>query len=128
MSESLVYNGGLTCALEVSDLGRGIAWYQEVMGFKLLYQVDDLAWCELATDVKGVNLGLSQVEKPKPQGGATLTFGVEDIAAAKRALEGFKVEFDGDVQVHEGMVKLLTFYDPDGNKLMLYEDIGEAAS
>ena len=33
------------------------------------------------------------------------------------------VKFDGETQTVPGMVKLATFFDPDGNKLMLYEDL-----
>jgi hypothetical protein len=35
-----------------------------VLGFKLLYRMDDIAWCELASNTPGVNVGLSQVEEP----------------------------------------------------------------
>lgn len=35
------------------------------------------------------------------------------------------VPFDGDTLTIEGMVRLATFYDPDGNKLMLYQGLGE---
>jgi len=32
------------------------------------------------------------------------------------------VKFDGDTITIEGMVKIATFYDPDGNAMMLAED------
>jgi predicted enzyme related to lactoylglutathione lyase len=54
-----------------------------------------------------------------PQGGATLTFGVTDIAAARAHLERHGVRFDGDTREIEGMVRLATFYDLDGNSFML---------
>ena len=50
-------------------------------------------------------------------------FGVADIDAARQSLESAGVEFDGDTEVIEGMVKTATFYDPDGNALMLAEDL-----
>jgi len=120
MTPQLDYDGGLTCSMPVSDLKTSIDWYQDVLGFKLLYCADELGWCELASPVERVNVGLSTVEKPNP-GGSTPTFGVKDIQAAKKALEGKDVRLDGDVVTIEGMVKLLTFYDPSGNALMLYE-------
>ena len=40
-----------------------------------------------------------------------------DLDAARDALESKGVEFDGDTRTIEGMVKLATFFDPDGNKL-----------
>lgn len=123
MASPLGYDGGLTCALEVKDLESSIRWYQEVLGFHMLYKLDDLGWCELRTEVSRVNVGLSQVEKPKGQGGAVLTFGVKDIDRARKQLEDKKVRFDGETRTYPGMVKLATFFDPDGNTLMLYQDL-----
>jgi predicted enzyme related to lactoylglutathione lyase len=121
---ALGYTPGLTCALNVRDLNRGIAFYRDILGFKLLYQMDEMGWCELETEVPGVNVGLSQVEEAGGKGGATLTFGVSDIERARRQLEAKGVGFDGPTNVIEGMVKLATFYDPDGNALMLYQGLG----
>jgi len=123
MASPLGYDGGLTASMGVADLDRAIAWYRDVLGFTLLYKVDEMAWCELASETKGVNVGLSQVEKVAPEGGATLTWGVKDIASARKILEGKKVRFDGATMTVEGMVKLATFYDPDGNKMMLFQDL-----
>lgn len=117
------FDGGLTCAMGVSDLERSIAWYRDTLGFDLLYRMEDDAWCELKTGVERVNLGLSQVEEAGGKGGATLTFGVEDIEAAKAELDGRGVRQDGPIRDIPGLVRLLTFYDPDDNALMLYEDL-----
>jgi predicted enzyme related to lactoylglutathione lyase len=123
MASPLGYDGGLTASMAVTNLDRAIAWYQDVLGFSLIYKVDEMGWGELATEIKGVNVGLSQVEKAAPEGGATLTFGVKDIDAARKKLEAKKVRFDGATMTIEGMVKLATFYDPDGNKMMLFQDL-----
>ncbi len=123
MASSLKYDGGLTCALKVTDLEKAIRWYEEVMDFQLLYKMDDMGWCELKTGVAGVNVGLSQVEKAGGDGGATLTFGVEDIDEARKQIETKDVRFDGDTQTIPDMVMLATFYDPDGNALMMYQDL-----
>jgi hypothetical protein len=40
---------------------------------------------------------------------------------ARRHLEQHGVRFDGDTYEISGMVKLATFYDPDGNPFMLAE-------
>ena len=119
----IAFDGGLTCALGVSDLDRSIAWYQDTLGMELQYRMDDMAWCELRSPVARVNLGLSQVEQPEVKGGATLTFGVKDIDQARAALEKASVRFDGDTITIEGMVRLATFFDPDGNTLMFYQDL-----
>lgn len=123
MSSPLRYTGGLTCSISVTDMKRSIAWYQDALGFKLLYQVDEIGWCELATEIPKVNVGLSQVEQAGGKGGATLTFGVADIDAARKQLEAKMVRFDGPTQTIEGMVRLATFFDPDGTALMLFQDL-----
>jgi len=120
------YDGGLTCSLGAADLERSIAWYQNVLGFALLYKRDDIAWCELSSAVARVNIGLSQVEEPGGKGGATLTFGVADIEAARAALDRHGVRQDGPIRDIAGMVRLLTFYDPDDNALMFYQDLSQA--
>ena len=120
------YDGGLTCAIGVSSLDSAIPWYQDVLGMTLLYRRDDIAWCELSTGVARVNVGLSAREAVQPGGGATLTFGVTDIDAAKAALDAAGVRQDGPVMEIPAMVKLLTFYDPDGNALMFYQDLSGA--
>lgn len=115
------YNGGLTCALGVSNLDRAIAFYRDVLGFSLLYRSEDIGWCELSTGVDKVNVGLSERREAGGGGGATLTFGVDDLEAAKAALEEHSVKLDGDIMEIPGLVRLLTFYDPDGNALMFYQ-------
>ena len=120
------YDGGLTCAISVTSLDRSIPWYTDVLGMKLIYRLDDLAWCELSTGVERVNVGLSEVEEAGGKGGATLTFGVADIEAAKAELDRNGVRQDGPIRDIPDMVRLLTFYDPDDNALMFYEDLSQA--
>ena len=120
MTSGIRYDGGLTLSLPVSDLDQAINWYQEKLGFSLDYRMDDLGWCEMSSPVDRVNVGLSVVENPNP-GGATPTFGVEDMQAAKQSLEAMGVRLDGDIVTIEDMVSLLTFYDQDDNSLMFYQ-------
>jgi len=120
MTGIIEYADGLTLSMPVSDLDRAIDWYQNILGFELQYRLDDIGWCEMVSPVANVNVGLSVVETPNP-GGATPTFGVKDIAAAKSALEAKDVRIDGDVISIENMVSLLTFYDADDNPLMFFE-------
>lgn len=118
------FDGGLTCGVNVSDIQTSMKWYQDVLGFELLYFMEDLGWCELKSPVVKVNVGLSQVEKmPPPGGNAVLTWGVKDIESAKEELENKGVKFDGDIRTISGMVKLATLFDIDGNCFMLYQDL-----
>ena len=118
---TIPYDGGLTCALCVTDLERSIGWYRDVLGMELLYCHEDDGWCELQTAVGNVSLGLGLRESAGGPGGATLTFGVTDIEAAKATLDRFAVRQDGPIREIPGLVRLLTFFDPDDNALMLYE-------
>lgn len=116
----------LTCSMGVRDMTASIAWYERVMLCKLLYRADEIGWCELATPMAGVNIGLSQVEAVAQGGGATNVFEVADIVAAKTHLDAEGVRQDGDIQHIPGLVKLITFYDPDGNAFMFSQS--EAAA
>lgn len=118
----LGFTAGLTISIQCNDLARSKAWYHEMLGFTPLYELPDIGWCELATECAKVNVGLSQVEEPRV-GGPVPTFGVRDIAAARAMLEARKVRFDGETQTIPGLVKLATFFDPDGNALMLYQEL-----
>ena len=120
MAEPIQYDGGLTVSMPVSDLDKSIDWYKKMLGFELAYRMDDIGWCEVVSPVANVNVGLSVVEKPNP-GGATPTFGVKDINAARAALEENGVRIDGDVVTIDNMVSLLTFYDADDNALMFFQ-------
>ncbi|MDK2768578.1 MAG: VOC family protein [Sphingomonas sp.] len=123
INTAISYDGGLTCALSVTSLDRSIPWYENVLGMTLMYRMDEIAWCELTSSVARVSVGLSQVENAGGPGGATLTFGVTDLDAAKAALDAAGVRQDGPINEIPGMVRLLTFYDPDGNALMFYQDL-----
>jgi catechol 2,3-dioxygenase-like lactoylglutathione lyase family enzyme len=110
----------IVISVNVSDLDRSIAWWREMLGFEPIYVMKEYGWCELATSIEGVGLGLGQVEEVKI-GTTTPTFGVSDIEAARGHMESRGVSFDGDTYEIEGQVKLCTFYDPDGNPFMLSE-------
>lgn len=122
---SLAYDGGLHCDLRVTDVAGSIDWYRDVLGFELLHHVPEAGWAELQTPVANVRVGLTAVESPpEPRGGAVLTFGVHDVDEARARLEARgDVRFDGDTCTIEGWVRLATLYDPDGNVLMLYQDL-----
>ena len=123
---AITYDGGLTCSMGVTSLDRSIEWYTSVLGMTLLYRREDIGWCELSSAVDKVNVGLSEVEAAGGRGGATLTFGVIDIEAAKASLDAAGVRQDGPIRDIPDLVRLLTFYDPDDNALMLYQDLQAA--
>jgi predicted enzyme related to lactoylglutathione lyase len=114
----------ITLALSVRDRHASADWYAEKLGFELLYHMDDAGWSELKTLTEGVTLGLGEQSEPSP-GNTVPVFGVADIAVARGALEKAGVKFDGPTETIEGMVSTATFYDPDGNALMLAQDLSK---
>ncbi len=114
----------ITLALSVRDRHASADWYAEKLGFGLLYHMDEAGWSELATRTEGVTLGLGEQSEPTP-GNTVPVFGVADIAGARSALEEAGVKFDGATETIEGMVSTATFYDPDGNALMLAQDLSK---
>jgi adhesin HecA-like repeat protein len=125
MTANLAYDGGLHCDLRVTDLSRAIDWYTDALGFSVIHHVPEVGWAELQSPVENVRVGLTTVESmPAPGGGAVLTFGVQSVDNARSTLEARgDVRFDGETSQIDGWVRLATLYDPDGNTLMLYEDV-----
>lgn len=112
----------ITIAMSVRDRHATATWFEEMLGFGLLYHADEAGWSEVKTNTDGVTIGLGEQMEPAP-GNCVPVFGVADLDAARRKLEDAQVRFDGETDVVEGMVKTATFYDPDGNAMMIAEDL-----
>ena len=112
----------LTLAMSVRDRHASAKWYKETLGFELIMHIDEAGWSELKTKTEGVTLGLGEQAEPSP-GNTVPVFGISDIATARANLEAIGVKFDGETETIEGMVATATFYDPDGNALMLAQDL-----
>lgn len=119
----LGYLGKLVCSIEAKDYRAAAAWYRDVLGFEIAWENAEMGMCFVKTPVEGVHLDISQTETPETRGGATLVWHVKDIASARAQIESKGVKFDGPTREFGGMVKLATFFDLDGNKLMFYENI-----
>ena len=97
-----------------------------MLEFTVLYHLDEAGWSEMQTDTVGVTLGFGEHNEPAP-GNMVPVCGTADIDGARVKLEAVGVKFDGDTDVVEGIVSTAIFYDPDGNALMLAQDLTEAA-
>lgn len=116
------YDGSITLAFGVRDRKASAVWYAEQLGCELLYDEPRIGWCEMSTPITGLTIGFSDVSDPAP-GGPVPTFGIRDLDVARARLEASGVRFDGAVIEHEGLVRLSTFYDPDGHALMLAQNL-----
>lgn len=99
----------------VSQWDRAKAFYHEVLGLKLTHCNDEGGWAAFATG----GLPLFLVRRPDlagQGGGAVVTFDCLDLEALhdRVAQAGCRVD---DVLHHSGDLLIMTFYDPDGNRL-----------
>ena len=117
----------ITIAMSVKDRHASAKWYEDMLGFELIYHADEVGWSEMQTNTPGVSIGFGEHTKPVP-GNCVPVFGTADLDFARQKMEQADVKFDGDTDVVEGMVKTATFYDPDGNALMLAEDLTGGAA
>lgn len=116
----------ITIALSVKDRHASAEWYSSMLGFETIYHADEAGWSELQTKTAGVTIGLGEHTEPAP-GNCVPVFGIADLDAARIKMEQANVRFDGETDVVEGMVKTATFYDPDGNAMMLAQDLAGGA-
>lgn len=112
----------VTLSMIVSDRHASAQWYADMLGFALLYHADEAGWTEMSTNTPGLTVGFG-TQAPLASSSTVPVFGVADIAQARAALEGAGVEFEGPTETMEGMVSLCTLFDPDGNKLMLAQNL-----
>lgn len=118
------YGPTALAAVNVTNFQDAATWFKDMLGFELDYSLDDMGWGEVKTGVPGFTIGVQQVEQmPHAGGGATITLSVTDIDSARAYLEGNGVRFDGETTVIPEMVKLATFFDPDGNSYMFAQSL-----
>lgn len=117
-------NSTITIALSVKNRVVSAAWFKKHLGFEEMYSVDEAGWSELSTNTPGVTIGLGDAQEVKT-GNTMPVFGVDDFDKSRKALEKAGVKFDGDTIEVEGMVKVAAFFDPDGNGLMIAEDLSK---
>lgn len=122
---SNTFTGEITLSIRVSDWRASLEWYTTCLGFELLYAAEEIGWCELRTASSDVAIGLSQVENISPNDSCVPTFTVKDVDADRSRLEAAGVRFEGETMTVEGLVKLATFIDPDGNPFMLAQPLSE---
>jgi catechol 2,3-dioxygenase-like lactoylglutathione lyase family enzyme len=109
-------------SVNVSDYDRSLAWYRDVLGFEVSYELADYGWCELSTPF-GFTIGLGQTEEVTP-GTVVPTFGGHDIDAAIAHLRAHDVKVEDWHEIPD-MVRLSTFWDPDGTSWMLAQTLDQ---
>ena len=119
MSPTLAGRKLVQAALTVTDLGRSVAFYRDVLGFPLMFETNGMAFFQ-AGEIR-LMVGSNSAEAPSR--GTVLYFDAPDLDVLSAALEAKGVEFTGPAEVlqrtetHE--LKLRILRDPDGNPLGL---------
>jgi len=117
----------------VSDMPRSVAFYRDVLGFRLRFQSE--FWSEFETD--GTTLALHGGARPaarpaapsdeKTAGTITIGLNVSNLDATVRMLKGQGVVFLLEPTLREGQgIRLAIFADPDGLPISLAEAAAHA--
>jgi catechol 2,3-dioxygenase len=118
----------------VKDLGRSLAFYRDLLGFKEIGRIFDGAAAALTSGRTHHELLLIEVgEAPAPPSGRRLGLyhigikigdSLEELRAAKKELEQAGVHISG--MSDHTVSQSLYLHDPDGNEVELYVDADEA--
>jgi catechol 2,3-dioxygenase-like lactoylglutathione lyase family enzyme len=107
--------------VSVSDIERSVAFYRDVLGARLLFEVPGQAMAFF--DLDGVRLYLGRPESPDFRSTPLLYFTVADVDEAYRVLRDRGVTFvDEPHVVHRtgsSELRMAFFRDPDGTNLAI---------
>jgi catechol 2,3-dioxygenase-like lactoylglutathione lyase family enzyme len=108
----------------VTDLDASRAWYRDVLGLKpsQVYQRrgEPAMGAEFENGTVTIALiDVARIGREFQAHSMPIAFRVEDVAAAREALEAKGVSFQADT-LDSGVCHMAFFADPDGNALMLH--------
>jgi catechol 2,3-dioxygenase-like lactoylglutathione lyase family enzyme len=104
----------------VRDLDAGRAFYREALGFEETFVDWEDRWAQLQRG--DTEIALAEGE---PEEGGVAHIDVDDVKSEADRLREQGVNV-GTVLELAGHVRLLDVYDPDGNRIQLAQDLGEA--
>jgi predicted enzyme related to lactoylglutathione lyase len=100
------------------DMERAVGFYRDALGLDLVFQ-DGTKWTQFKAG--GVNFAVaSEEEAPDSAFGATVVFEVDDIVVMSASIVSAGGELLGERDMGDHG-KTLTFRDPDGNLVQLYQ-------
>lgn len=110
----------VTIGIPVSDLDTASRWYEQVLG-----KPPDI---EPVPGIREFEVAGTWIQLDQDQatgGNWTLRLGVADLSAERERLDSLGLELS-DTHTVPGVISYFTFYDPDGNRLSLYQEPGTA--
>ena len=104
---------------------RAKKFYHETLGLPMALDLPQGGWMEFGhpnqTHV-AINLWRGPDPMPPTNGGATVTFGCDDVRAMVTKLRAKGIKCDDPDEI-PGMVIIATFYDPDGTRLQIAQSL-----
>jgi len=105
----------------VNDFEGAKKFYGNVLGLKKTFEAQQ--WAEFAGAEGEQTIGVAVNPKAGKEPGATIVLRVEDIEREHKRLETAGVKFEGKIEEIPGIVRLVTFRDPAGNRLQLAQPL-----
>ena len=99
----------------ISQWDEARHFYGRVLGLRETQVNDDAGWAAYATGGPALFL-IRRPELAGLPGGAVVSFLTDDIETLRDAVAGAGCRVDDAIQV-AGNLLIMTFYDPDGNRL-----------
>jgi catechol 2,3-dioxygenase-like lactoylglutathione lyase family enzyme len=105
--------------LPVQDTDRAVDFYENTLGLSVAKR--DGPWAEVEADGLRIGLNGREPQGTHAEGGPVVTFQPDgSLEEAMEDLRGKGVEFPAGISEHD-WGRVVTFEDPDGNDLQLYE-------
>ena len=101
-------------------LDASVAFYRDVLGLGFVMRSGD-DWAEFDAGGTTVALHGTYEGHAPPTDGATVVFEVDDLEGEMRSLGGRGVAFEGEVNEVPGYGRFVSFRDPDGNLLQMFQ-------
>jgi len=129
MADAPVIDGIGQIHITVDDLARSVAFYRDVLGLSLLFQVPEQQMAFFACG--GVRLYLGRAERDEFRSRPLIYYRVRAIQEAYELLASRGVQFDGAPRVvHRTAASelwLAGFQDPDGTQAVLMSEVTPGA-
>lgn len=104
----------------VRNLERSVAFYRDILHLDLRFVAKEMGWAEF--DVGDSMLALREIQSGFVPSKSSVCFLVTEIEEEVNSLKEKGVTFLGEIEeIPGGQGKVVTFQDPDGNRLDFFE-------
>jgi len=104
--------------IQVKDLERAKAWYEDILGLDSLFFASEVGWGEMQLHGGDPKLGLNLAEKPQGENWGKLMIEVEDIKEAKEYMEKKGIKTN-EITIIPDMVTYFDIKDSEGNSIQI---------